>query len=133
MENQETNTNQAPQENQGQGGENQGFDINKVSKNDWIHGGIALLGAISIFLPVLALLAYLAIAVVIIAGKAIKIPEDVKKQIMSYGIYVPAAFTFWVFIDILTTSMVQPGIGVILSLLASLALILIATKVIKLK
>jgi hypothetical protein len=82
---------------------------------------------------VLALLAYLAIAVVIIAGKAIKIPEDVKKQIMSYGIYVPAAFTFWVFIDILTTSMVQPGIGVILSLLASLALILIATKVIKLK
>jgi hypothetical protein len=32
MENQETNTNQAPQENQGQGGENQGFELTRSQR-----------------------------------------------------------------------------------------------------
>ena len=154
MENQETNNAPAPENNEQKGGEEQKFDVNKVGKSSWIHGGIALVGAVSIFLPwvkvsfmgmsssasginawqgVIALLAYLGIAAIAILGNTLKIPAQVKGQIDRYGVFVPAAFTVWTLIDVLTTNIVQPGIGLWLSLLASTALILIAYKVIKLK
>lgn len=154
MENQETNNAPAPENNEQKGGEEQKFDVNKVEKSSWIHGGIALVGAVSIFLPwvkvsfmgfsssvsgikawqgVIALLAYLGIAAIAILGNTIKIPAQIKGQIDRFGVYVPAAFTVWTLIDVLTTSLVQPGIGLWISLLASAALILISFKVIKLK
>ncbi|PLW91821.1 MAG: hypothetical protein C0592_14030 [Marinilabiliales bacterium] len=149
----EQNTNQqAPEQQQPQN--DQKFDPNQVSKTSWIHGGIALVGAIGVFLPwakvsffgistsasgldawqgILSLIVLVLLAVVVIAGPAIKMPENSKDQLMKYGIYIPLAFSVWVLIDVLTTKMVQVGIGLWITLLASAALALIANKVIKLK
>ena len=52
---------------------------------------------------------------------------------MKWGIYVPLAFSAWALIDVVTTSMASPGIGLFITLAASIALALIANKVIKLK
>lgn len=146
----EQNTNQTPQQPQG----NEPFDMNKVPKTSWIHAGIAALGAIGVFLPwarvsvfgfsasdnglqawqgVLSLILLLVIAIIIVAGNSIKLEQKTKDQIMSYGSYAPAAFSAWVLIDVLTTSMAQVGIGLLITLACSVVLVLIGHKVIKLK
>lgn len=150
----EENTNQQAPEQQKPENNQQAFDVNKVSKTSWIHGGIALVGAVGVFLPwvrisffgmsssasgiqawqgILALVVLLAIAAIVILGQTIKIPEKNVKQIMSYGAYIPLGFSAWVLVDVLTTKMEQPGIGLFITLLASIALALIANNIIKLK
>ncbi|MDX9931486.1 MAG: zinc ribbon domain-containing protein [Bacteroidales bacterium] len=146
----EQNTNTTPQQPQG----NEPFDMNKVPKTSWIYAGIAALGAIGVLLPwvrvsfwgmsssasgieawqgIFAFIVLLAIAVIIVAGNAIKLDQKLKDQVLTYGAYVPALFSVWVLIDILGTSMVQVGFGLFITLLCSVALILIGHKVIKLK
>lgn len=150
----EQNTNQQAPEQQQPENKQQGFDPNQVSKTSWIHGGIALVGAIGVFLPwvkvsvfgfsasaagikawqgIMSFIVLLGIAAVVILGKTLKIPENNKEQLMKYGIYVPLAFSAWALIDVLTTSMASPGFGLFITLLASIALALIANKIIKLK
>lgn len=145
----EQNTNPTPQQPQG----NDGFDMNKVSKNTWIHAGIAAVGAIGVFLPwakvsfmgfsasangldawqgIFSLITLIAIAVFVVAGNSIKMPEANKQQILTYGAYAPAALSLYAMIDVLGASMVTIGIGLIITLAASVALILIGHKVIKL-
>lgn len=133
---------------------NEGFDMNKVSKNSWIHAAIAAVGAIGVFLPwvkvsfwgisssaaginawqgIFSLIVLLLVAVLVVAGPAIKMPEANRKQIMTFGAYVPAAFSVWVMLDIMGTPMVSPAIGLFITLASSVALILIGHNVIKLK
>ncbi|MPM05641.1 hypothetical protein SDC9_51931 [bioreactor metagenome] len=146
----EQNTNPTPQQPQG----NEQFDMNKVPKTSWIYAGIAALGAIGVLLPwarvsvfgfsssangmnawqgVISFILLLALAVIIVAGNAIKMDEKTRDQIKSFGAYVPAVFSLWVLIEVLGESMVQPGIGLFITLICSVALILIGHKVIKLK
>ncbi|MBN2729336.1 MAG: hypothetical protein JXR53_08935 [Bacteroidales bacterium] len=149
----EQNTNQQAPEQQ-QPKTEQKFDPNQVSKTSWIHGGIALAGAIGVFLPwvkvsffgisntasginawqgIFTLIVLLGIAAVVILGGTLKLPENNKEQLMKYGAYIPLAFSAWVLVDILTSKLVQPGIGLWITLLSSIALVLIANKIIKLK
>lgn len=130
------------------------FDINKVPKNTWINVGIAAVGVLGIFLPwvkvtifgfsasvnglkawqgVTSLLILLAIIVIAIAGDFLKIKEETKKQILTYGAYAPAVLCLLSIIGILSEQYASMGIGLILTFLASVALILIGHNVIRLK
>jgi hypothetical protein len=81
---------------------------------------------------VLSLILLLLIAVMVVMGDNLKMPEANKKQLMTYGAYAPAAFSLYALIDIVSTPMVTIGFGLIITLLSSIALILIGHKVIKL-
>lgn len=145
----EQNTNPTPQQPQG----NEPFDMNKVPKTTWIYAGIAALGAIGTFLPwlrvsfwgvsssasgmdiwqgVIAFIGLLLLAVIAVAGNSIKLEQKLKDQISSFGAYVPAVFTLWAMLRVMNTPMVSIGFGLFITLLCSIALILIGHKVIKL-
>lgn len=130
------------------------FDVNKVSKSTWIYAGIAASGVLGIFLPwirvsffglsasvnglkswqgVTSLLILLAIIVIAIAGDFLKIKEETKKKILTYGAYAPAVLSLLAIISVLSEQYASMGIGLILTFLASVALILIGHKVIRLK
>lgn len=130
----------------------QGFDFNSVPKNSLIAGVIAIVGAIGVFLPwarvsvwgfsssasgfnawqgLIAMLALLAIGALHIFGDSIKMDSKTKNQLLSFAPILPALLSFWFLVRILTTAMVNPGIGVFITLFASIAVIVLGMQAAK--
>ena len=143
-------TNQETPKNQ----ETQKFDVNKVSKSTWIYVIIAAVGLLGVFLPwvrvsifgfsasasglkawqgVISLIVLLVMIVIAIAGNQLKIKEESKKKILTISAYIPALLSLLAFLGVLAEQYASAGIGLILTLFASIALVLIGHNVIRLK
>lgn len=150
---------QAPQQptQQPQANPNAQFDINKVSVSQWIFAGIAGFGAICTLLPwvtvdlgffgsasvgglnsifgVICFIGFLGIAALTLFGSLMGLDEKNRTNIISIATYSIAGSCVIDIIRFLSQSggYARPGFGLILALLAAVALVLINLKVIKLK
>lgn len=135
---------------------NQTFDINKIPLSSWLIAGIAFFGVICTFLPwitvniywvrtsvngmnsifgVFTLIVFLGISVITVFGQAINIEVNIREKILSFGAIGAGGFCL---IDIIrfvagSQGYGNPGFGLIMAFLVSVALVLFGFKVIKLK
>lgn len=135
------------------------FDFNKIPKANLINAAISLIGVIAVFLPwavvksislfgggggstpisgiklvlgIFVLIAFLGILAVNIFGEQlIKLTKDVLSKINLFGAIGVLLLSFIQLIDIASTAGASIGFGLILALLAGVALLLMELKVIK--
>jgi len=116
------------------------------SSGSMIAGIVALVGAVGVFLPwvrvsfwgmtssasgieawqgVVALILLLAVGVLSLIGNGISMDPKTRSSLTTFLPILPAALTLWVLIRVLGESMLNPGIGLFLTLLGSVGCLII--------